>query len=460
MLHRIQIADEASYSSSGEALTGLKALNFIFGTNGSGKTTISRVIAAPDNHPRCSLTWAKAQSLECLVYNIDFASRTYVPQMPGIFTLGEEAGDTLTKIKETEAKVSELQADIAKLVGTLGPDDKSSGKRGDLQALRAAFENECWKIKGLHDKHFAEAFSGVRNSKERFCDKFLAEYAVNKANLATLDDLKKRALTVFEKGLERQAAISLMDASDLIALEGSPVLTKKVVGKDDLDIAALIRRLGNSDWVRHGLGYIGAGGGQCPFCQQDITAALSKDLNDYFDQTFLGDIAAIDKILTAYATYSADLLTRLEAIFAFGNRYIEATVFRAAIDRLAARIELNKRILEQKRKEPSAPVSLESLAELVEPIMQTLSAANTSITAHNAMVDNLASEQVTLKSEIWKCLLDGSSAALAAFSSSKTGLDKAIESLSAAIAKKRTELGEVRAALKVLEKRSRASSPP
>jgi wobble nucleotide-excising tRNase len=452
MLHRIQIASEASYSTSGEVLTNLKALNFIFGTNGSGKTTISRVIAAPENHPSCSLTWAKAQPLECLVYNVDFASRTYIPQMPGIFTLGEEAGDTLAKIKVAEAKVSELQGDIAKLLGTLGPEDKSSGKRGDLRALRAAFEDECWKIKNLHDSHFAEAFSGVRNSKERFCDKFLSEFAANTAKLATIDELKKRAVTVFEKGLERQAAISLVDASDLIALEGSPVLTKKVVGKDDLDIAALIRRLGNSDWVRHGLGYLGAGGGQCPFCQQDITAALSKDLNDYFDQTFLDDMAAIDKVGTAYATYSTDLLGRLEIILTLGNRYIDEAGLRAAMDRLASRIELNKRLLERKRKEPSAPVSLDGLAEFVEPIMQMLSAANTSITAHNAMVDNLASEQVTLKSEIWKCLLDGSSAALTAYTSSKSGLDKAIDSLSAAIVKKRSELGDVRTGLKALEK--------
>jgi hypothetical protein len=35
--------------------------------------------------------------------------------------------------------------------------------------------------------------------------------------------------------------------SDLLAVESEPVLPKKVIGKEDVDVAALIRRLGNSD---------------------------------------------------------------------------------------------------------------------------------------------------------------------------------------------------------------------
>jgi ABC-type Fe3+/spermidine/putrescine transport system ATPase subunit len=48
MLQSIHIAGHATFTVDGQCLEHCKQINFIFGTNGSGKTTISRVIADPD----------------------------------------------------------------------------------------------------------------------------------------------------------------------------------------------------------------------------------------------------------------------------------------------------------------------------------------------------------------------------------------------------------------------------
>jgi ABC-type transport system involved in cytochrome c biogenesis ATPase subunit len=47
MLQTIFVAGQATYSAAGQSLGPCKNINFIFGTNGSGKTTISRVVADP-----------------------------------------------------------------------------------------------------------------------------------------------------------------------------------------------------------------------------------------------------------------------------------------------------------------------------------------------------------------------------------------------------------------------------
>jgi len=65
VLKEIKIAGNASYSSEGEKLASLKPINFIFGTNGAGKTTISRVINDPASYASCALTWEKGQTLIC-----------------------------------------------------------------------------------------------------------------------------------------------------------------------------------------------------------------------------------------------------------------------------------------------------------------------------------------------------------------------------------------------------------
>lgn len=202
MLTTITIASEASYGANTQSLAGLRPINFIFGTNGSGKTTISRVIADPAGKSTCAVTWT-SQPLECLVYNSDFASQNFAQQMPGIFTLGQAEAETIAKIEAANTQVQLLTRDINQLQNTLG--DASSGKIGELQALRNGIEKKCWEIKTAHDPHFQEAFTGFRNSKVNFCDKILAEWARNSAAIVPLDELKQRALTIFEEGLERIA---------------------------------------------------------------------------------------------------------------------------------------------------------------------------------------------------------------------------------------------------------------
>lgn len=457
MLQRIKIAGEASYSGNGEILDALKPINFIFGTNGAGKTTISRVINDPDAYPSCSMTWSQGRKPVRLVYNSDFVARNFGAQLPGIFTLGETARETLDQIATAKAKVKELEDDIAQKEGTLGADD-SSGKRGDLKKLRAQFEAECWKIKGKHDAHFKDAFTGFRNAQAKFCDKVLAELASNTSGLVALDKLKCKAVTLFEEGLERHAAIPTIDVTDLLAAESAPVLAKKVVGKEDVDVAALIRRLGNSDWVRQGLPYLGQGS-QCPFCQQEVDAELAARLNAYFDETYINDMAAITSTLGTFEILADTILLRLGEILALDTRHLDQAALRGEFDRLAARLEVNKRLLEGKRREPSAPVKLETLAELAEPVIARIAAANASIAAHNTLVDNLAAERRTLIDQVWKWLLDENRAIFVKYQKDKDALDKAVQGLTAGIAMKQSQLRETRAELRELENRVTSVQP-
>src|SRR3546814_20765922 len=53
-----------------------RRLNYLFGTNGVGKTAISRIIADPGAYPACSLTWSNGTPLQTLVLHRDFVDRS------------------------------------------------------------------------------------------------------------------------------------------------------------------------------------------------------------------------------------------------------------------------------------------------------------------------------------------------------------------------------------------------
>ena len=174
----IQIQDEASYGDSPERLDNLSQFNFIYGSNGTGKTTVSRVIADQSKYPSCSLTWQGGTELRTLVYNRDFVEQNFgqSSDIKGVFTLGKHSKEVIDEIEATKKEQSTLEIDIATLKKTLEGENGDSGKKKDLSDLETEFEDKCWALKQKHDDKLKEAFQGVRNSKENHKAKLLAEY--------------------------------------------------------------------------------------------------------------------------------------------------------------------------------------------------------------------------------------------------------------------------------------------
>ena len=100
MIDSITISSVATFGTTPEQINGLSLFNFFFGSNGTGKTTVSRVIAEETKFPTCSIKWKAGTKLQPLVYNHDFVERNFnqSAELKGVFTLGEKQVDTLTKI--------------------------------------------------------------------------------------------------------------------------------------------------------------------------------------------------------------------------------------------------------------------------------------------------------------------------------------------------------------------------
>lgn len=452
MINGINIAGEASYSAEGQSLTDLRLLNFVYGSNGSGKTTISRVIHDPGSYPSCSLAWANNLPLECLVYNVDFVERNFASSIPGIFTLGEENVETLARIDELKGQLGEISATIVNRRNTLQGVDGTGGKMGELASLRADIQRECWSAKGRHDAHFKGAFTGVRNSTSNFCDRMLEEWVSNTAALHTLDDLKARAAVVFAAELPLVPLLRDPDTNDLVAGEASEIMANKIVGSGDVDIAGLIDRLGNSDWVKAGLTFHQQSQPQCPFCQQEIGEELAARIRGYFDETYEHDIARIDLAAHSYEMAADRYMDGLEAIYVASPRYLDAEAFRSLIDRARARLQVNRQSFARKRSEPSAVVALENNSAVFAEIAETISAANAEAERHNAMISDLGNQRQVLTDEIWKFLVEESRALLDAYGRNKATRDAAVMGLNNQIAQLGSQHADIERSLRDLER--------
>jgi wobble nucleotide-excising tRNase len=462
MIESISIASIATFGPDPEILKDLSLFNFLFGSNGTGKTTISRVIAAENSFPTCKVTWKAGTKLQPMVYNHDFVEHNFIQstELKGIFTLGEKQVDTLAKIASAKADLDRLTTKIKDLNQALQGADGTGGKKGELTALESDLKEKTWTLKQQLDGMNAQsAFKGYMGSKEGFKAKVSQEWASNESTLLTLAELEKKAESIFGATPTTEQFVPVVEPTKLISHESDPILKKRIIGKELVDIAAMIKKLSNSDWVCEGREFYDVNERVCPFCQQKTTEAFAQSLNEYFDETFETDSKAIDNLAANYVRDAARLQQQLTAIITSPCKFLDVEKLKVEKELLDTKITLNKQRIAGKKKEASQVVELESVNNVFMAIKSLIDAADTQIAAHNKIVANLTTERTTLTAQIWKFVIEELKNDLSEYKTAREGLDKAINSMTEQIAMATEESRNKTAEIRELEKQTTSVQP-
>ena len=110
---------------------------------------------------------------------------------------------------------------------------------------------------------FLDAFTGLRGKKALFAGKVLSEYKKKPTTKSSREELVEKAKTLFAKKPDLLSEITIPKVASLCEIETNEIWGKVIIGNNDVDMAALINALHNSDWVKAGMNYIGDDG-VCP----------------------------------------------------------------------------------------------------------------------------------------------------------------------------------------------------
>jgi wobble nucleotide-excising tRNase len=462
MLEAIKIVSAATFDSATTSMDGLSKFNFVFGANGTGKTTLSRIIANCNAFPNCSLSWKGGSPLETVVYNRDFVAANFHErdELPGIFTLGEKDAETTRKLGIAKVELDELLDKLESMNMTLRGNDGNGGKLGELAVLEDGLRDACWAQKQKHDAKFKEAFDGVRAKQESFKKRVLQESISNSASLCDLPDLEKRAEIVFGNAPALVSVVQAVDFSLLLNSEVDPILARRVVGKADIDIAALILKLGNSDWVRTGRTFFGKSERVCPFCQQETPTKLEQSLNEFFDEAFERNSQSIKTLEEKYKTEASLVRRTLAGLVSSSHPFIDSSRLQVLKEGLEAKLTLNIQQLERKSQEPSQSFALEPLAGVTDSIRAVIEDANNKANSHNATVRNIESEKGRLAAEVWRYILDVElKTSLTKYNDKKTHVNAAIQGLRQKISDQEKAIQAKKAEIAGLEKETTSIEP-
>jgi len=437
MIESITIADVATYDATGIQISDLKKTNFIYGANGTGKTTITKLLneeGLPE-FSKCEVGWKAGIQMETLVYNKDFRDRNFGKgKIDGVFTLGEATKEEKEAIELMVTQLQEIKTEGIQKKETL--EKLNAEKKQTEDAFREAAWAEVYK---KYETVFKDAFVGVMK-KESFKDKLLNEAGANTLNLKNFEELKTKAATIFGKAPVELPLINLIEYSRLLEIESDDIWTKKIIGKSDIEIAKLIQHLSINDWVNEGRGYL-QDDDVCPFCQEEtITENFRNQLNSYFDKTFEEDTQLVKKLSSEYTPSSQTLINLLDAIESKekenSDSKIDLDLLGAQIKTITAQLRANEQLVENKSKEPSRSFTLTSLKEQLDGLSKLIEEANTKLKTHNKIVDNYATEKSDLIASIWRFLVEEYRVSITQHTSNIAGRLNGIK----AVSEKRAEL--------------------
>ncbi|MBJ6934434.1 AAA family ATPase, partial [Vibrio cholerae] len=89
----------------------------------------------------------------------------------------------------------------------------------------------------------------------------------------------------------------------------APILTQIIVGSKDSYLSDLVEKLGNSDWVKSGLGYMKPDN-PCPFCQQELSSSITEAINQLFDETYSQKVSLVEGLSSSYRALVEDIKSK------------------------------------------------------------------------------------------------------------------------------------------------------
>ncbi|CUQ04648.1 Uncharacterized protein conserved in bacteria [Turicibacter sanguinis] len=444
MINKIKLEKIGTYSDSVEI--NPTEINYFYGSNGSGKTTLSKLIQEPTRYPNCEIDWLNS-NIQTMVYNRDFVKDNFSQSnsIKGVFTLGKET---------TEAKkiIANAKNEIEKITPRIERNNKTLLKKQEEVANETEIiQNKCWTLKRKYNNIFKEVLKGSVKTKEIFFNKCLNQYN-NESDLLSENTLKERYDKAFSNNLIVYPELNTITYDKLKSFESNPILSFKIIGKEDIEIGKLIMSLNNIDWVNQGIKFLESSTDFCPFCQQRINSDLKSQLEDFFDKTYFEKCNELTIFKKDYYNYINDLILNLRKIENFDINIFDINKLNEKLNLLEFKFKSNLIKLDEKINSPSISIELTTLIDDFDKISLLLSESILKIKEHNKLVKNIYTEKTILSNQIWKYIYSELEIDIANYNSKIERLSKAKKGLETSNIELLDEIRKLKSIIKEKEK--------
>ena len=405
MITEIRMEGVACYKAEASLLTDRK-VNLIYGLNGTGKSTLSTFLYDREDpvYGHCRTVPEKPEAV--VVYNQAFVRDTFhvADGLKGIFNLSREN-------KAAEAKIATAQAEILKLQGDL---EAVMSRREAVKQTHEAEKQKAveavWKIKTTYtrgDRVLEYCLDGLKGQKDKLFAHLAALERPQEAPVFTDRDLKAEVEQLTDETAQPQDELPILVFAGR-SIETDALHSEPIIGAATSDVAALIERLGNADWVHQGLEYlpgeIGNEVAPCPFCQErTVTKELVERINGYFDEEYRARLGKLERLAQDYSD-ACDGIERLETYTEHVADKILVAELKSKYATLMRKLQDNRRALAARIENPATLSQLADSQPALDDFNAVVGTVNEGIRKYNARLAHRDATLLELKVRFWQLM--------------------------------------------------------
>jgi len=410
---------EINYATLSGVFIEPTLINFFFGNNGTGKSTVARAI-----HDKVGLTWhpdVPADDYETLVFDRDYVEANFrsFEKLRGVFTVGELNADTQEKIAVRTAEKRDCDSAASSAQAS------ATAKKSELDTLLENFRTVCWSHSSALRTAFSDAMAGYKRSKDIFTTEVLKGATPVEHDL---HELKTMCETAFSSNGRRYPRINKTGAFTQLAGMGETckLLGVSITSSSDTEFARFVSALNAADWVNQGHKHYTAGAkGKCPYCQQELPPDFESDIASCFDAQYQQDVANLQRLLEAYTADMNGFITVLEANLQVDILpKIDTAEYKTKLELFKRTVENNIRKIADKIKEPSSIAVLDDVKTVRDEINAIIDAFNTQIDENNAIITSRGDKQTECKKKTKELIAFTLAADIKAYNDSFRSIDK------------------------------------
>ena len=438
---RIDLTD-ASYKDT-HAYIEPTYVNFFFGNNGAGKSTIAKAIKSG-----VGVTYAPGRTAADylpLVYNQEFIDTNFrsYRNMKGVFTLNAKNAVTQQQIDE---KTEERTVTQKALTAATEKRDKTNAARAKLQR---DFYKECWD----REKAFREEFPKTQTGKGK-SEPFTKEILRHTPQDVDIEELRRLYDSAFADTAKRYSRFAVIaDTTVLDTVEGVDILSTIIVNSADTELAVFLRDIGATEWMRQGHDeYAHSTDGKCPYCGQGLPVDFEKTFIDSFDTKYQENLRQLDSFLALYKQKANELFIPLQTLPTDIYPQIDTKPYIDKLAVLKAAIQSNIEAIKAKVDNPASTVTLTPVAPILDEVSDMINGFNTLIDANNAIVDAGPKKRTECTELAFSLLAFRLKDVIASYRQSDTEMAKELGDLETEIKKHTDALEIIKDALKALRK--------
>lgn len=387
--------DAATYKLNPVTITPT-FINFFYGNNGSGKSTIAETLKSSNG-----VTWSNniaTQNCKLHVYNADYikANLANYDNLPGVFTFNEEniqiqnQINTLTKQKEDLLKENSSLLTIK--------NDKTS----ELQKVAVSFQEACWSKTYNIRNDFKQTVTG-KLKKTIFTKEVLKNS--NSVN-HDLNKLKSLYDTAYSKNAVAFQKFTVIDDTAILDnVANLDLIAKKIISSSDTPFSNFIKAMNSTAWIKQGMErYHIASKGKCPFCQQQLPASFEDDIKACFDEQFEKETHAISSLQAEYNDSATTLFVPISKIPESNISDAEIAIYKDKLSALKGVIASNLELIAKKQQDYGIAYQLEPTKPLLDDLAKMITNFNQSIAEHNTIVSTKPAKQNECKKQVWELI--------------------------------------------------------